>query len=229
LVKYEGSDNKLTLDCINNLIFDLDGTLIDSSEGVIKATNYALARIDERPRRPEEIKPYIGYPLEDMFKSFSNKSYEEFHTHFQHKAKIVVVESAIPIEGADYMLSQLRKRGYRMGVGTTKIRIHIEKILTKLGWRDFFEAYAGADDVDNVKPDPEVFNKVLNMMGARRDNTLIVGDTANDVIAAKKASLPVIAVRSQFGMDGELEKSSPDKIIERIDDILKLLPRAYNS
>nr|MBN2276140.1 HAD-IA family hydrolase [candidate division Zixibacteria bacterium] len=215
----------MTFGCIKNLIFDLDGTLIDSSRGVVEATNYALEQIGAQRRSPEEIIPFIGYPLETMFRKFSHKSFSEFWRYFQEKARRVIVESTVPLDGADRTVRELYKQGYRMSIGTTKIRVHIEKILNKLNWREYFICYAGADDVTSVKPAPEVFIKLLDLMKAETDNTLVIGDTANDVIAARRASLPVVAVKSLFGRDGELEVSKPDMIISRVDDILEILDR----
>ncbi len=208
---------------IKSLIFDLDGTLIDSSAGVIEATNYALGRLDEPAREADEIKRFIGYPLERMFKAFSNKSYTEFWRHFQEKARATVVGQSIRLNGSDYVLRELFNRGFRLAIGTTKIRIHIEKILAKFGWEDLIAAYAGADDVTRVKPDPEVFNKVLVLMNADRAETLVIGDTENDIYAARAAGLAAIGVRSIFGSGDALEKSSPDLMINNLHELLTIL------
>ena len=204
----------------NNLIFDLDGTLIDSSEGVIISTNYGLAAIGEKTREPEEIKKFIGYPLEVMFESFSNKSYPEFLKLFQLKAKEAVVESTVAIGRSGEVLEELYKRGYRLGIGTTKIRIHIEKILDKLNWRKYIVAYVGADDVTNVKPAPEAFVKAMKLMEADATNSVVIGDTVNDILAAQAAGVPAIAVKSIFGGNDKLKASNPDKMINNIEELL---------
>ncbi|MEW5925102.1 MAG: HAD family hydrolase [Candidatus Zixiibacteriota bacterium] len=213
----------MNLEIIKNLIFDLDGTLIDSSAGVIEATNYGLRSIGEPERTGPEIRRFIGYPLEDMFRAFSTGSYTEFWKYFQERAKETVVAAAVPINGADEVVRELSKRGYKMAIGTTKIRIHIEKILRKHDWQDIFHIYAGADDVGKVKPNPEVFIRLLKEMSANPHDTLVIGDTVNDVYAAKAASLKILAVRSPYGSDGELEASSPDKIIGDLTDLLPIL------
>ncbi len=206
----------------NNLIFDLDGTLIDSSEGVVISTNYALTSIGEKAREPEEIKQFIGYPLEEMFASFSDKSYPEFWKYFQEKAKEAVVASTIPIGRSGEVLSELYDRGYRIGIGTTKIRVHIEKILDKLNWRKYIIAYVGADDVTNVKPAPEAFIKAMTLMEANSSNSVVIGDTVNDILAAQAAGIPVIGVKSIFGGNGKLQKSNPDRLINNIEELLEI-------
>ena len=215
--------HNLKFDGIKNLIFDLDGTLIDSSEGVIEATNYALDRLGEPTRKPEEIRRFIGYPLKQMFNAFSEKSYAEFWRHFQEKARSVVVGRTILLDGSDKVLRELFSRGYRLAIGTTKIRIHIEKIMAKFGWEGMFAAYVGADDVARVKPDPEVFNKVLRLMDADPAETLVIGDTENDIIAAHTAKVSAIGVRSTFGSATGLEKSSPGLIIDNLHELLTIL------
>jgi len=213
----------LNFEGIKNIIFDLDGTLIDSSEGVIEATNYGLRAVGDNERNGDEIRRFIGHPLEEMFRAFSDRSYTEFWNHFQVKARESVVASAIAIDGADRVVRELSQRGYKLAIGTTKIRIHIENILHKHGWYDMIDCYAGADDVENVKPHPEVFIKLLNDIPGDPDNTLVIGDTANDVYAAQGAMLKVIAVKSPFGADGELEASRPDIQLDRLDEVLTIL------
>jgi HAD superfamily hydrolase (TIGR01549 family) len=208
---------------IRNVIFDLDGTLIDSSEGVVEATNYALRSIGESARAGEEIRRFIGYPLEEMFRAFSDKSYREFWQYFQDRAKDSVAASARPLLGADEVLRKLHNQGYRLGIATTKIRIHIEKILAKYGWTDLVRAYVGADDVDRVKPDPEIFNRLQKLLGGSRSDTIVVGDTVNDVYAARRASLPVIVVRSPYGGDDELRDSRPDVILNNLMELPDIL------
>jgi phosphoglycolate phosphatase-like HAD superfamily hydrolase len=208
---------------IKHLIFDLDGTLIDSSEGVVIAVNRALESIGEKMRRPEEIKRFIGFPLEQMFQFFSNKSYKDFWENFQRVGIDEIATSAIPICGADETLHLLYGRGYKLGIGTTKMRIHLEKIITKLNWTPILSAFIGADDVAQVKPAPDVFIKVMQLLGGDISNSLVIGDTINDVIAAHSAGLPVVAVHSPFGDNRELEKSRPDVIIQNIKELPSVL------
>jgi len=206
-----------------NLIFDFDGTLVDSSGGVVISTNYALESIGEKNRQPEEIKRFIGYPLEKMFHHFSDKSYQEFWKHFQEKAKIEVTASAVPIGRAGDVLKELSEEGYKLGIGSTKIRIHIKKILEKLGWQDYIATYIGADDVTDVKPNPEAFIKAMVSMGADNTNSIVIGDTVNDILAAHSAGIPAIGVKSIFGGYDEFLKSKPDFVINKIEDLPGLL------
>jgi len=210
----------LKFDNIRHIIFDLDGVLIDSSEGVIAATNFALESMNEAPRRPDEIRSFIGYPLDKMFGAFSDGSYTEFWKLFQQRAKETVVDSTHSLDGADEVLHELSRRGYILGLGTTKISPHIKKILHKMNWTDLFTATLGSDQVSRVKPDPEVFDRVRSLIGGHPDNTVVVGDTVNDIYAARGASLRSIGVKSPFGGLDRLEESHPDLLIEHIKELL---------
>lgn len=205
---------------IRHIIFDLDGVLIDSSEGVIEATNFALVSMNEKARLPDEIKKFIGYPLETMFDAFSDGSYKEFWKLFQQRASESVVKATFALDGANEVLHELSNRGYILGIGTTKISLHIKKILNKMDWTDLFAATLGSDQVSRVKPDPEVFEKVRLLMEGQKDSTVVVGDTVNDIYAAQGASLGSIGVKSPFGGLDSLEKSHPDLIIDNIKELL---------
>ncbi len=208
---------------IRNLIFDLDGTLIDSSEGIVSTVNHALEQMGEKPRRPEEIKKYIGFSLEIMFKAFSTKSYDEFRHHFQKYGVDVIAESAKPLDGVDETLRLLHGRGYRIGIGTQKMRIHLDKIIHNLGWSGIVSAGAGADDVTNGKPAPDIYIKVMTLLNGTQEDSLVVGDTINDVQAARKAGLPVVAVISPFGDNTQLAASFPDELISGVKELPNLL------
>ena len=210
---------------IRNLIFDLDGTLVDSSAGVIGATNYALRSIGESARKPDEIIRFIGYPLKEMFEAFSRGSYDDFWKYFQEKAVELMAASTVPIGNADNVIRRLHARGYKIGIGTTKLSIHTNSILDKFNWTDLISAIIGADDVETVKPDPEAFIKVMKLMHADASDSIVIGDTINDVFAARAASMPVIAVRSIFGRDGDLERSEPDLLIDNLDALLDIFER----
>ena len=83
---------------VDLILFDLDGTLIDSAQGVVESANYALSKISLPPRPAEEITKHIGNPLSVMFAEFTDHPYEELLNHFRDKAKTAVVQSAKPLK-----------------------------------------------------------------------------------------------------------------------------------
>ncbi|MCB2202286.1 HAD family hydrolase [bacterium] len=209
------------------VIFDLDGTLIDSSGGVIDATNYALRQMGEPEREPETIAAYIGYPLENMFADFTDAPFVELARHFQVRARETVVASTIALPHAGETIRALHESGYRLAIATTKIRVHIDLILSKCNWTDYFPVTVGGDEVREVKPAPDAFRLALERLKADPRESIVVGDTINDILAAQTAGLPVTAVKSPFGHDGELEKARPTYSIDSLADLPALLERHF--
>jgi HAD superfamily hydrolase (TIGR01509 family) len=207
------------------VIFDLDGTLIDSSEGVVEAVNYSLRQMGEPEQSPEVIKPYIGYPLAKMYPEFTDAPYEQLYAHFSVKAAQTVVASTRPLPHADEVLNRLCSDGRTLAVASTKIKRHVDGILGKLGWREFFSAAVGGDEAPQFKPDPAVFRIALERMKASPGEAMVVGDTINDVQAARAVPIAVTAVASPYGRRGELEASRPDYFL----DDLRLLPETLRA
>lgn len=205
------------------LLFDLDGTLIDSSDGVVEAVNYSLEQMGQPPRRPEEIKPYIGYPLSRMYPDFTDAPVKELYRHFQVKAASSVVSSTTILNGADKVLKSLKRLDYRMAIATTKIKMHTEGIIRKFGWEKYFDAAVGGDEVDKVKPAPDVFELALLRLAGKPEETLVVGDTVNDVFAAQEMKISVAVIASPYGRHQEVRDSRPDYFFESLNDILSLL------
>lgn len=206
-----------------NIVFDLDGTLIDSSDGVVEAVNYSLRQMGESEQPPDKIKSFIGYPLSQMYPTFSKLPVEELYRHFQVKAAETVVASTCLLPGVESTLDKLRDTGYRFAIASTKIKRHIEGIVDKFGWADLVTTYAGGDEVENVKPDPEILRLVLKRMDALPGETIVVGDTINDILAAQAVPMMVVAVESPYGGRDEIVKSKPDYFISSIKDLVGLL------
>lgn len=205
------------------LIFDLDGTLIDSSDGVVEAVNYSLTQMGEPPQPATVIKPYIGFPLAQMYPNFTDAPYEELYAHFTVRAAETVVASTNALPHVDTVLQQLRESGLRMAVATTKIKRHVDGIVDKLGWRDYFSVFVGGDEAVRFKPDPAIFKIALERLKADAADTMVIGDTINDVLAAKAVPMTVTAVASPYGRSDELMASEPDHFIEDIRQLPELL------
>ena len=206
-----------------SLIFDLDGTLIDSSAGVIESVNYALEKTSQPPQPPERIKRFIGCPLDQMFADFTDYPYEELLMHFRQRAQTAVVQAAKPLPGGNKTLRMLHQDGHTMGIATTKARSQLDGIVKVLGWSGLFTAVSGGDEVTNVKPAPDIFLLTLKRMGIPGGRTIVIGDTSNDVLGARASGLKVIAIPSDCGDPVSLSASNPDHLIEQFDRLPDLL------
>ncbi|MFZ1684501.1 MAG: HAD-IA family hydrolase [Candidatus Zixiibacteriota bacterium] len=206
-----------------HLIFDLDGTLIDSSAGVIEAVNYAYAQVGQTPPDEATIRKIIGYPLEQLFREHSDYPERELYDHFQVHAAESVVGATVALDGADATLRALHAQGYIMGIATTKIRSHVHKILTKLGWEELFDTSIGGDDVRRVKPEPDAFLLAMERMSTSPSQSIVIGDTENDVLAAKAIPMRVIAVKSPYGGHEKLADMALDHFIDHLSELLPIL------
>lgn len=213
---------------IKNLIFDLDGTLIDSSQGVVEAVNYSLRQMGQPEQNPEAIKAFIGYPLENMYAHFTNVPPKELYAHFRVKAAETIVASTEILPGVAQMLRQLDDRGYHMAIATTKIRANVNGILEKLGWQELFRATTAGDEVKKNKPDPSILRLTLKRLKAEPLETIVVGDTVNDILAAREVPMKVVIVASPFGGQEKVIAARPDFFIESITELLDLLDQHNN-
>lgn len=206
-----------------NLIFDLDGTLIDSSDGVVAAVNYSLKMMGEPEQPPEIIKTYIGYPLSQMYPNFTDKPLKELYHHFQIKAAKTVVSSTYLLPGVNETLDILQKQNYKMAIATTKIRNHVLGIAEMFDWNEKFDAYVGGDEVKQVKPAPDAFLEAMKRLKVNAEDSIVIGDTVNDIFAAQAISLKVIAVESPYGGQEKIRAAKPDYYLKTITGLPELL------
>ena len=208
-----------------NLIFDLDGTLIDSSDGVVEAVSYSLKKMGEPEQPPEIIKTYIGYPLSQMYPNFTDKPVKELYSHFQIKAAETVVSSTYILPGVKNTLDILQKQNYKMAIATTKIRNHVVGIAEMFDWTDKFHAFVGGDEVKQVKPAPDAFLEAIKRMNVKTEDCIVIGDTVNDIFAAHAISLKVIAIESPYGGQERIIAANPDYYLKSITELPDLLEK----
>lgn len=205
------------------LIFDLDGTLIDSSEGVVESVNYSLRMMNQPEQPPEKIKAFIGFPLSHMYPAFTDAPIDELYKHFRVKADEVVVASTVMLDGVRDTLELLKADGYRMAIATTKVRRNIDGIMDRFGWHDLFEVTVGGDEVARQKPEPDAFVQALEKLGTGPEQTLVVGDTVNDILAAQAIPMRIAAVTSPYGGLDEITALKPDFMMSSIRELPSIL------
>jgi phosphoglycolate phosphatase len=206
------------------IIFDLDGTLVDSSPAIVECMNYALAAKGFPPADPYAVKREIGTPLEDMFSSLTDDDPSELVLRYRERYNEVFLQKTQLLPGAKKALQTLKDRGYRLAVATAKPRYFTEPILEHLGVGPLFEAVAGAEEVACLKPCPDILHLVLSRLGSREDETLYVGDHPVDVAAGHAARIEVISVTTGFHSREELEKLHPAAVVEDLRELVSFLP-----
>ena len=204
------------------VIFDLDGTLIDSSEGIVEAVNYSLRQMGEPEQPPDRIKPFIGFPLSEMYPSFTEAPVDDLYRHFQVKAAETIVSSAVVMTGVEPMLQRLASFDIKMAIASTKIRRHIDGIVAKFGWQRYFKVVAGGNEVAQMKPAPDVFNLALERLVCDPEDAIVVGDTLNDILAARAVPMEVAGIVSPYDSEA-FATHQPDFVLNAIDELPLLL------
>lgn len=208
---------------INTVLFDLDGTLINTNELIIASFLHTLNTYYPNEYKREDVLPFIGPSLHDTFRSIDEKRVEEFvqcYRKFNHDHHDELVEE---YETVYETVKALKEKGYKIGIVTTKIRetTNMGLKLTKL--EPFFDVIVTIDDVENVKPHPEPIQKALHLLGAKPEETLMVGDNHHDIVGGQNAGVKTAAVAWTIKGREYLEAYQPDYVLEKMSDVLLIV------
>jgi len=210
-------------------IFDLDGTLCDPAEGIVKSLNHALVALGHCARPGPELLRYIGPPLRAVFADLLSTTEKGVLSsgialYRERYGRVGYSESRL-YEGIEEALADLRGRGCRLYVATSKRQDFAEQVLGHLGIRAFFCQVLGCD-LDRSKAD------VLRGITASAAGAawVVVGDRESDFLAADEVGIPSIGVRWGYGSDGELARASlivscPNRLPEAIENAAQPLLR----
>lgn len=179
------------------VIFDFDYTLGDTTDGIVKSVDYALEYLGYAAKSVSEIKRTIGLSLKETFVALTdcrdNEQAERFAKLFRKKADEVMTESAVLYDCVPELLRELNKT-LKIGIVTTKFHYRIEAILRKFSVEESVDVIIGSEDVKEEKPSPEGLIKALSLLGASNEETLYVGDSCVDALAAQSAGIDFAAV-----------------------------------
>lgn len=202
------------------VIFDLDGTFIDSTPAILESFDYAFAKLG-LPKPPEEsILASIGHILEDTFAQFTNiDPHECARVYREHYARIACDKTTL-LPGARESVQRLDAAGLRIGFATSKKREFAELILDHLGVLPYFASRIGPYDVAAPKPHPDCLVQSARNLGVDLGELLLVGDTRFDIEAAKAAGVPCLCVTTGYESRASLESRQPDVVVDTLDEIV---------
>lgn len=213
------------------ILFDLDGTLIDSSEGITKSAQYALSHfgIDEPDRN--SLFFFIGPPLINTFMEHygftKERALEAVKKYRERYNKIGIFECSL-FPGAKECIEALKAAGYRIGLASSKPEKSCERILEHFGILDMFDEVVGATFDGRIDTKEEVLNEVMRRWSyIPRDEMCLIGDTMFDIEGANRVDVPSIAVSFGFGDVNEMVSAGAKAVIDDLrqlpDVISKLL------
>ena len=210
----------------NYVLFDLDGTISDSSEGITKGIQIALKHMGIDEER-ENLSKFIGPPLKYSFTTFYDFNEEQcdiaVKKYRDYDGKTGLFENKA-YDGIDDLLKKIKESGRKIAVATSKPERFSVQILEKFGLLQYFDIISGAS-MDGVRADKyEVIIEALERFGnPDRSEVVLVGDTRFDAEGATKAGIDCIGVLYGFGTRESLEKAGVKYIAESMEDILNYL------
>ena len=210
---------------VEALIFDLDGTLVDTAPDLIQATNHVLQSIGRRPVSYAEFRGFVGHGAMNLIErgtlatgvAVDSETLKRLHRNFlDYYGENISTHSKV-FEGIPALLYHAKMRGLKMGVCTNKVEGLSHKLLHELGLAKWFDAVVGGDTLPIMKPDPAPYREVAKRLGVDASRTLMFGDSETDIRTAQSTGVPVIAVT--FGYTAQpVETFDPTHVINHYDE-----------
>jgi len=197
---------------IRAVIFDVDGTLVDSNDGHARAWVDALAEAGYQVPF-ERIRPLIGMGGDKVLPLVAGLSSDDAKgKRIAERRDAIFAErylpQARPLPGAHDLLRRLYTEGFRLAVASSSKKDLLERLLKLVGAEDVFEVTTSSDDMDSSKPDPDVVHVALERLREPAADVVMIGDTPYDIEAAGRAHVRAIAFRSGGWKDPDLKDAS---------------------
>jgi pyrophosphatase PpaX len=206
------------------VLFDLDGTVIDSGGIILASMRHATREVLGREYGDEELMQTVGGPgLEAQMRAFDPDRVEELVTVYRaHNEPLH--EELMCCTGMEDALERLRADGRRLGVVTAKRRETVQLAFAHVPLGHLFEVVVGGDETERHKPDPQPLLLAAERFGAVPEETAYVGDSPFDVRAAKAAGMGSIAVTwGRIHDRARLEHEQPDAIVDTAEELLAVV------
>lgn len=186
----------------NLAVFDVDGTLLDTTEGVLSSVKYTIDYFGFEPLCEEQLKKFIGPPIQNSFAStygLSGDILQDIAEIFRNRYKEVDLFKAKPYEGIYDVMHCLTKNDIKIAIATYKRQDYAEMILRKFGFDKYTDVIYGADHENKLKKQDIIENCIINSGVSDFSRVVMIGDSDNDAIGAENIGVKFIAVTYGFG------------------------------
>jgi phosphoglycolate phosphatase len=209
------------------VIFDLDGTLIDSQRGIVLSVQHTLRQLGIQEEDPERLRRFIGPPLADSFKAHYGlddaTAWRAVETYRAHFVTAGIYENTV-YPGVPQLLAGLRAAGVTLVLATSKYGLFAEEVLRHRDLRRWFWRVVGSKEDGARATKTEVIAAALEGIGAAaRMRTAMIGDHPHDVLGARANGIAAIAVTYGYGDAEELRRAGPDALVGSIEALRGLL------
>ena len=211
------------------ILFDLDGTITDSGEGITKSVQYALSKFGIEEPDLENLRKFIGPPLIDSFERFYGFSREDAiraREIFNERYQPIGWKENIPYDGIEEVLKALKEAGKMLGIATSKPEDIANRVLNYFGLRDYFPVFCaaplngiGGEKAGRIRAAIEE----AKALGCEVNNVIMVGDTKFDVQGAHECGIPCVGVTWGFAVEGEFESCGTEFVADTMDELLGVL------
>ncbi|HEM3064761.1 TPA: HAD family hydrolase [Streptococcus suis] len=208
------------------ILFDLDGTLTDSGQGILNSVAYALEKMGIEEPDTANLNRFIGPPLYESFSRFyqlnpedTQSAVDAFRVYFKEKG---MFENQL-YPGIIPLLEELRTAGKTLVIATSKPEIFAKQILEHFGIAHYFDVITGASLDSSRISKADVIGYAINQLEAFPKHAVMIGDREHDIEGARMHQLPAIGVLYGYGNKQEFEKAGATMIVETVQDLKRVL------
>lgn len=211
----------------DTVIFDLDGTILDTLDDLKNSVNHALEKNNFPCRKIEEIRSFVGNGIrllieravpENTDKEIVDKCFIDFKAHYKDNSDILTK----PYDGIVDVLKELKNHGIKLAVVSNKADFAVQKLVEKY-FPHIFDFSVGEKEGVRRKPYPDSVFTAIDYLSADKTKTVYIGDSEVDVETAQNSGIPCIAVTWGFRNKIVLEKLKPEYIIDKPEQIVKII------
>lgn len=219
---------------INTIIFDLDGTLLNTLEDLMDSVNFALDRQGFPLRNLSEIRSFVGNGIRLLMERavpkdvVGTETFDVCFKDFCDYYKIHMEDKTAPYEGINNMLGNIKKAGFKTAIVTNKVDYAAQDLCKRM-FGENIDLVVGSSDARPDKPAPDGVYYALEKLGSKLENTVFVGDADTDILTAENAGIPSIGVLWGFRDRDIIEKAGAKYIVETVNDLEKQLIFLKNS
>ncbi len=217
---------------VEALIFDLDGTLVDTAPDLMGATNHALSLIGRLPITMDQVRHMVGHGARSLIErgisvtgdSVDNITIDKMHIALLNYYSDHIADDSVIFDGLLDVLHKAQDAGLKLGVCTNKVEQLSHKLLRELKMADYFGAVVGGDTLPIMKPDPAPYREVARRLGVNAERTIMFGDSETDIRTAQNTGVPVVAVT--FGYTPQpVETYNPTHVISHYDQAWDIIAK----
>ena len=223
------------------LLFDLDGTLLDSAPDLAKAVNHMLLTLNLKEFSQEVIRSWVGNGAKTLVEralqysikhNVLNKTFSEVEINsalaiFLKYYERNLCNESVLYEGVKETLVALKKKGYRLAIITNKPAEFITPIIAGYDLTGLFELLIGGDSLTERKPHPLPLLHACKVLDVTVDQCIMIGDSKNDIMAAKAANMRSIGLTYGYNYGEDISVFKPDWCLDTFPELLPLLPEVF--